>query len=383
MNILFVNHMGLLGGGEKSMIALMRGLRGLRDGGCHRIMLMSPEGDLCAQARNEGFTVFPYPFTGIRRTFNPFDQITGLVGFWRGVASIDRIIASYSIAIIHANSLKSAVIGGLAARRAKSKVIFHARDFLSAGLLSRPLIAWAYRLSANIIVNSQAVAGVLGSDPDHKVTVVYNAIDVPAPPSYEQRHQLRAANGILRDAPLIGYVGRLHPQKGIETLLDGFSIILGSFANAWLWIAGGTLPGEEKYLDHLKRRARNIGMADRTIFFGWRSDAIELMSCLDVLVLPSQKEPFGRVTVEAMLLGVPVVATASGGTLEIIDDGQTGLLFPPGDSRRLAEAVMRLISDRTLTERLTERAKQEAAHRFSREQYIGGVEKVYDSLAGK
>jgi len=84
-----------------------------------------------------------------------------------------------------------------------------------------------------------------------------------------------------------------------------------------------------------------------------------------------------------MMLGIPVAATASGGTLEIIEENKTGLLFPPGDSRQLAEKCLEIISDPERTNRMTSLAKSEVERKFSADKYIGGVQRVYDSLAGK
>jgi len=160
-------------------------------------------------------------------------------------------------------------------------------------------------------------------------------------------------------------------------------LLLASIPSSPLWIVGGTMPGEEKYRKQLEEYAAKLGVSDKVLFFGWRNDATELMACFDLLVVPSKKEPFGRVTVEAMMLGIPVVATASGGTLEIIENNKTGLLFDSGDSRQLAEKCLEIISDPEKTNRMTHQAKSEVERKFSAENYIGGVQKVYASLAGK
>jgi L-malate glycosyltransferase len=380
MNILFINHMGFLGGGEKSMLALMDGLR---KAGNDSIVLLAPNGELTESAREKGYRTFPFEFGQIRRSYDPAAWLKGLLELITGVQRMERVIRDNQINLVHANSLKAAIMGGLAARRAKRPMVFHTRDYLSAGLFGKPLVGLAYRLAARIIVNSRSVSQLYGSDPGQKVRVVYNYVNAPAQLPPERRNEIRAKNGSSRKTFLIGYVGRLHPDKDIETLLEGHRILLGSVPEARLWVVGGAMPGEEDYRCRLERYAGKLGLSEKVVFFGWRKDALELMACFDLLAVPSKKEPFGRVTVEAMLLGIPVVATATGGTLEIINDDLTGLLFTPGDSRQLAQKCLMTLNDPEKTGRMTGLARAEVERKFSAEKYIGGVQKVYESLAGK
>jgi len=372
--------MGFLGGGEQSMLTLMDGLR---EDGRHQIFLLAQPGELIQKSQYLGFSCFEYLFAGIKRTVNPFNWLIGFLRFWSGVRHIKSIIINSNIDIVHANSLKAAIMGGLALKRTRGALVFHTRDFLPAGIWRKALVNWAYKLSDRIIANSKSVAGVYGADPGRKVSVVYNYVDPPILPIGREPKDIRAENGCPVNAPLIGYSGRLHQAKGLETLLAGFKQILNVLPGAKLWIVGGAMPGEERYTENLKKMVEKMEITDSVKFFGWRGDAMKLMSCFDVLAVPSQKEPFGRVTVEAMLLGVPVVATASGGTLEIIEDNRTGMLFNPGDHQGLAENILNLLKDPVLKKEMTVRAKNEALKRFGKRQYIMGVESVYDSLAGK
>lgn len=377
MNILFINHMGFLGGGEKSMLTLMQGLR---DEGNHQISLLAQPGELITRARELGFIVFEYPFSGIRRTLNPVTWFRGLIKLGMGISNIQKIISGNNIDIVHANSLKSAIMGGMGAHQAGAQLVFHTRDFLPAGIWRGVLINWAYRLSDRIIVNSKAVSIIYGKDPKQKVSVVYNYVDPPIMSAGKNPGSIRIENGCPVNALLLGYSGRLHPAKGLETLLTGFSQILKLMPEAILWIVGGTMPGEEQYLENIKSITREMAIAGSVKFFGWRDDALDLMSCFDLLVVPSQKEPFGRVTVEAMMLGIPVVATASGGTLEIIEDNKTGLLFDPGNSRQMSEKCLEVINDPEKTKEMTRLAKSEVERKFGAKNYIDGVQRVYDSL---
>ena len=380
MRVLFLDHISFLGGGQKSMLALMDGLR--QQGG-FELRLLVPQGELAIAAGQCGYTVDTFMFGAIKRNWNPLRWIAGAWLLLSAVGTIIGIIRDHEIEIIHANSLKTAILGGLAARITGREAIFHARDFLAAGLFGRALVHWAYRVSDRIIVNSRAVAGVFGNNARGKVAVVYNSIDQPLALTADVRQSMRGAHGIPPNAPLIGYIGRLHPEKGLETLLTAFKSIAEKLPAARLWIIGAPMPGEEPYQDTLLGITRQLGIAGSVRFWGWRHDATGLMNCFDLCVVPSVREPFGRVTVEAMMLGVPVVATASGGTLEIIDDGVDGLLFPPGDAVALAGRCLKLINDTGVKNRLTNHAAEKATRTFGKAQYIAGTLAVYASLAGQ
>lgn len=379
MNILFINHMGFLGGGEKSMLALMDGLR---ETGKYSIFLIAPKGELLNQARKRGCQTFSFEFGQIRRSYNPVVWLKGIRGMITGIRLIESVIRDNMVNIVHANSLKAAIIGGLAASRVKCPMVFHTRDYLSAGLFGKLITAQAYRLATRIIVNSKSVGQIYWPDAQKKVAVVYNYVQAPEKPSLEKIKELRTNNGCMEKQPLIGYVGRLHHDKDIEIMLGGFKLILNSIPDAWLWIVGGTMPGEENYRLQLEQYAEKLGISEKTLFLGWCKDATELMACFDLLAVPSKKEPFGRVTLEAMMLGIPVVATASGGTLEILDDSITGLLFAPGDHQAFARNAIILLKDKEFRHKLTTAAKKEATKRFSKEQYINGVQGIYNQFVG-
>ncbi len=377
--VLFLDHISFLGGGQQSLLTLMEGLR--QSGGFEPRLLLAP-GEFARAARRSGYAVHTFGFNGIARSWNPLRWIVGVGLLASAVWTIVAIVREHDVRVVHANSLKTAVPCGLAARLAGRKAVFHARDFLAAGLLKGALVWSAYWLCHRVIVNSRAVAAIYGSDPAGKVSVVYNQVDCIAPLDTRRRHELRAAAGVSRNDHLMGFVGRLHPEKGIEVMLAALALVRARRPEVRLWLIGAPMPGEEPYQGTLLDQARRLGVVEAVRFWGWRRDAVELMGCFDLCVVPSLNEPFGRVTVEAMLMGVPVVATAAGGTLEIIQDGREGLLVKPGDAAALACGCLTLIGDPILAERLARHAKETARTRFGKAQYVNGVLAVYDALAG-
>ena len=182
----------------------------------------------------------------------------------------------------------------------------------------------------------------------------------------------RASLSTPEDAKVILCLARLHPKKGLDTLLDALAAVPGTV----LWLAGsGELQGA------LEAQATRLGIADRVRFLGWREDKGALLRAADLLVVPSRYEPFGTVVIEGWQAGVPVVAARATGPAGTIRDGETGLLVPVDDAPALAAALRRVIEDRMLALSLALAAKQEEAERFSREAVLAAWRALIDKVA--
>jgi glycosyltransferase involved in cell wall biosynthesis len=174
------------------------------------------------------------------------------------------------------------------------------------------------------------------------------------------------------DNTIVGIVGRLQPWKGQEVFLRGAARLAEARADLRFMVVGGAILGwEGSYPEDLRRLAANLGIADRVHFAGHQADVHPWFDALDVVVHASFGEPFGLVLVEAMAHGKPLVATNLGGPLEIVEDGTSGLLVPPGDPERLAEAVGRILADPGLAMALSsaavERSKVFTEERMAKE----------------
>ena len=176
------------------------------------------------------------------------------------------------------------------------------------------------------------------------------------------------------DAFVIGYVGWLIPVKGVKTLMEAMAVAARHSAQAHLVFVGqGCLEKE------MKTSARQLGIADRIIFTGWRQDVERLMACFDLFVLPSLNEGMGRVLVEAMAAGRPIVASNTGGIPDLVRDGENGILVPPGDSTALADGILRLIRHPRQAHRMG-RTGQRLSRDYSVEAMVQKIEKLYDEL---
>ncbi|RMF24559.1 MAG: glycosyltransferase [Deltaproteobacteria bacterium] len=159
--------------------------------------------------------------------------------------------------------------------------------------------------------------------------------------------------------------------------------VVRKFPDAVALVVGGAHRSGRSYAARLRARVRELGLEGNVLFTGAREDVADLMGCMDVVAHTSvQPEPFGRVIIEGMCVGRPVVATDAGGVPEFVRDGENGLLVPAGDPDALARALCRLFSDESLRARLSDGALRSVA-RFSVERHVRAVTDIYDSLASR
>jgi len=238
------------------------------------------------------------------------------------------------------------------------------------------------RLADCVLVNAEAVKHWLvaqGYDPE-KIVVIHNGVELrhyERPPDAARiRHELDVPSG----APLVAVASRLNRLKGIEHFLEAAAIVGPRRPDVRFLVIGEPGPDDSSYLDVLTRLAERLGIRDRVVFTGLRSDVPSLLACAAVSVMPSLNEALSNVLLESMAAAVPVVATRVGGTPEAIQDGVTGMLVPPGDSPALAQGVLRLLGDAEFAARLGRGGRQLVHRRFSMSAMVQATERLYHSL---
>ncbi len=292
---------------------------------------------------------------------------------------LHRALRRAKIDLVHTNSLKAHFIGGLAARLARCPLVWHVRDLLGEeeglGLLRRV----TRMLTPQVIAISEAVAGQFAGLPA-KLTVIPNGIPLdkftPGPASPE----LRAELGLAKADKVVVVVGRLTPWKGHLILLEALSILTNSWPTLKLVVVGEVAFWKPEYEQQLKRRGVELALGDRVVWAGFRSDVADILRLCDVFVLPSVNEPFGRAIVEAMAVGRPVVATASGGVPEIVVDGETGLLVPAEDPHALAQAMAVLLTDPQKAQQMGEKGRARAWQQFGADRVAKQVQELYNCM---
>jgi glycosyltransferase involved in cell wall biosynthesis len=215
------------------------------------------------------------------------------------------------------------------------------------------------RLAAHVAVGEGSARDVerLARLPAGSVRTIHHGVpDLPLQP------KPRPSSGFV-----VGSVGRLDRQKGLDVLVDALPAIPDAFA---------LLVGDGPERDDLLARAAAAGVADRLSVTGWQADARNYLTALDVFVLPSRFEGFPQAVVEALLAELPVVASDVGSVSESVIDGETGFLVPPDDAPALAEALRRLQDDPELRRELGRRGRERALTEFS----LTGMARAYEAL---
>lgn len=216
-----------------------------------------------------------------------------------------------------------------------------------------------------------------------RVHVIPFGIDVDRFPviDAQTRRAARVALHLPPDVSLIGVIGRLDRGKGQEHLIEALALLVEEGRDVHALIVGEDTRGEAQgYGDLLRGRVAQRKLHERVHFRSFAEDVTGVYAGLDVFVLTSLAETYGMVTIEAMAAGLPVVATRSGGTPDIIRDGETGVLVPPADPVALAGALAGLLDDTERAAGLAAAARADARLRFSRDQACGRYEEVFRSV---
>ena len=354
------NHGHIVGGGELSLMDLLRGL----DRGRWAPALVVPEdGGVASRGRDLGIPVHVIALPTLR--------LPG-PGVFRTVKALGQLARRIGAALIHANGSRAMVYGGLAGRVLGRPAIWHVRIAERDAALDHVLCV----LATGVIATSRAVARRFSWAP-RKVRIIPNGIDLvrftPRPPS----GTLGAVLGVPPSAPVALSIGRFVAEKGYRYLLDAAARIERTKPGVhWILVGDGELKSE------LVAHARRLGLESQVHFTGWRDDVPEVLALCDVFVLPSESEGFGRVLVEAMAMAKVVVATAVGGIPEIVLDGATGILVPSAAPAPLADAVRALLDDPARAARLAAAGRVRAESAFSLAAHVDAVERMYAEVLG-
>ncbi|HET6963379.1 MAG TPA: glycosyltransferase family 4 protein [Acidimicrobiales bacterium] len=332
------------GGSEHALIRMIRQLSGA-GWECHVVV---PEpARLAGEYTAAGAVLHVMPMDRLTTTGRHARWIRFFVLWPVVVVRLALLARRLGADVVHSNSLHS-WYGWAAARLTGRPHVWHAREIVfQSGAALRVERFLAARFAARVIAVSGTVAAQL--DPGNVVVVTDEADPDRFDPSRAGR--FRAGQGIRDEVPLAGSVGRLDTWKGFDVLLDAVPLIRGERPDFELVVVGGPVGGKEEYARRLEQRAR---LLPGVHWLGARSDVGDLMADLDVFVAVStEPEPFGLVVVEALASGVPVVAGAAGGPLEILGreaaerTAPAGRLVAPGDPHALAAAVLELLPPRS------------------------------------
>jgi glycosyltransferase involved in cell wall biosynthesis len=332
--VLFVDHTGQIGGAELILLDVVEG----RSRSSAFLFEDGPLGAaLAGRKLNLVISKWGRNLSSFRRDSSWFAAVPLAARLVAIVAELARAARSHDI--VYANSQKAFVLASIASFFARRPLIWHLHDIISPdhfGFVQRRMqVLLANARAARVIVPSQAAAAAFIEAGGRRdlVEVVPNGLALPPEPRTpaELRQSLD-----LPTRPLVGVFSRLARWKGQHVLLEA----LATLPDVGCIIVGDALFGEQAYAAELKQMVLAQGLADRVHFLGHRNDVPKLMMAVDAMVHPSiDPEPFGRTLVEAMLAGVPVIATDAGAAPDILEGGKAGTLVPPNDAPALARAI--------------------------------------------
>lgn len=369
--VLFVDQSGQLGGAEFALLQLA--------GSCttrSEVVLLS-DGPFRTRLESIGARVqvmSEASVSGIARQASGLNCLRVVPGILRQIRAIAARARDFDVLFL--NTQKALVLGALGKPLHRKPVIWYQHDILTRehfGRMQLNVIKWVVRFAVDqVVANSQASARSLAALTGinaHSVPVVYNGIDAGAFNRADGTDMaaLRQRLGLPAGAWIAGLFGRLAPWKGQHIALEALARLPG----VHLVLVGAPLFGEDAYAQRLHEQAATLGIADRVHFAGFQDDVPAWMKAMDVVLHTStEPEPFGRVIVEGMAAGRPVIAAAAGGVTEIVRHGHNGWLVKPGDSTALAEAIGALRADPALARRMAEQALADAQTEFSVDQYL-------------
>lgn len=385
--VLYLHSSDDLYGADMILLQLVTGLDRRR----YRPIVVLPEdmkhvGLLSRELAAAGVEYYHLPIAILRRRdFSPMGIFSLLRRLAVGTLAVRRLARRYHDPLLHGFTL-AVIAAPMAAFWLRLPLLMHAHEILlRPRFLRRFLHALAARSALKVLCVSDAVRKNILEDESwsqKKVIVIHNGISAP-PEETLTRAELRRDLGVPEEIPLVGMVGRVSAWKGQEVFVRTASILRRQGVPCHFVAIGGVFDGETKHMDRLRAVVEESQVGNTLTLVGFRKNARRYMPAFDVFVLPSTlPEPFGTVILEALAAGVPVVASAHGGPPEMIVEGETGLLVPPGDPEALAAAVRSLLDDPERARRMGQAGQAYFNSHFLLQRYVSEIEQLYSTLGG-
>lgn len=316
--------------------------------------------------------------------FSPFTllyvKFLIIIDYLHRIIATCIIILKENIDLVHVNnSLGINFPSIVAARVLRVPIISHMRNFEEVHRMQ--IMAYEY-VNKSVAITKSVEMFYRGKFVNNsKIELIYDGIEeheiqVTSPGCLKHEYGISESDFVT-----VGIVGMFMNWKGIDVFIRAMALVKDACPNVKGFIVGDCLPGDEEYKNYLIGIALELDLGDSLVFTGFRKDVYNVFSSLDIVVHASTSpEPFGRVIIEAMAMEKPVVATALGGPLEIIDHDIDGMLIPPGNPLALAETIISLVSNPNKRQQLGKNAAAKVDERFRMEDTVQKVEAIYDEL---
>ena len=375
--VLYVNNGADIYGASRCLIRLLQALDRSR---FLPLVVLPEDGPLRERLEALGVEVVFHPRLSVitRKVFRSWRILRFCLEFPFSVLFLWRLMRKRKIDLVHTNT-GVMVSPALAAKLARVPHLWHVRDwFQEFRAIWKPYSAYILWSSAAVVAISKAVAGQFGNQ--GKITVVYDGCALEDFQAGDENAgaEFRRHYGLGTEF-VAGCVGRIKlRRKGQEVLVRAAGVLKARGFHPKILIIGTTFPGNEDHLAALKGMIAEGGLQDQVVLTGELSDVRPAYAAMNVLVLASaQPEPLGDVMMEAMAMGVPVIATNIGGPPEVVQEGITGFLVPPGDAKAMADKIQLLMGDAELGWRLGGAGPRRVKERFSIGEMMGKIESLY------
>ncbi len=329
------------------------------------------------RAEENGVRIIPLP--SLVRRLDLFQDLRAIFSIW-------KILAREGPYIVHTHSSKAGIVGRWAARLARTPVIVHTPHghvfYGHFGRLASTFFLLLEKITSPITDVTVALTEAERDDyisfsvtRPEKIVTIHSGVDIDQYSGVKINIQEKKTSlGLEPDQLVIGTVGWLLPIKGPMVLLRAMIRVWQDYPGVRLIFVGkGDLE------EQLRTEAFEAGVSHKVIFLGWRNDVPELIQVFDIFILPSQNEGMGRVLVEAMAAEKPIVASRVGGIIDLIKDGENGLLVQPGDVEGLSFAIKRLLTHEKMRYDMGQMGKARAKN-FTLKAMLEKIEVLYSSL---
>ncbi len=375
INILYLHETSQISGAEQSLLNLLRNLNRQK---FNPLFVLSQKGPLVDELNK----------IGVETALIAFPKIRCCLGVSAALRRLRSLISEKNISIVHSNSIRTHLYGAWEAKRNKVYTVWHQRNMLQKETIDLDRLFMF--LPDRIICNSQAIAKRFefrGRIPS-KVKVVFNGVDTGVFNPFVNGSGVREELGIIFDEVVIGISSRFNQQKGHEIFFQAAAVLFSQNPELKkrlrFLVAGGTVFASDKHREqYLKSMARDLGLEDRVVFSGYRRDMPQVYAAMDIFVLASKDEACGRVVLEAMSTGKPVIGTDSGGTPEMIENGASGILFSFGDYRDLAQKILYLIHNPDSAKNIGQAGRKRIEENFTIQTNVSKIEAIYNELLGE
>ena len=308
----------------------------------------------------------------------PYIMLGGAAGRdWQVIADVVRAIRAGSISLIHAHEFYMGVIGAVVSRLTGVPLVvtIHGKNYYPDKMRRRLMLRMTAAQACGFVMVSEELKQfvcAITRVPQEDVQVIHNGVALEPFGGESHTVDLRAQAGIPQNVRVIGTVGALFPVKGQRYLIEAFRQVRTRMATAHLVILG---EGQER--EALEHQAQQLGVRDSVHLLGFREDVLALLPQMDVVVLPSLSEGLPLALLEAMAAMRPVVVTQVGGIPEVVQDGMTGFLVPPGDAEALAAQLLRVLANPGLAAQLGAAGRDIVRARFSHSAMLGKYQSIY------